>query len=349
MSGIDWRSLYAANQEAIARAGVGRVARPSLPERRAPGWRPALPGTARTTAGRRADAAGARVHVPPGLDRQRPAALVLMLHGCTQDPASFAAATRMDAVADREGFVVAYPAQPRSANPGRCWNWFEPEHQRRGGGEPAAIAALARSLVAGGAGATVDPARVFVAGLSSGAAMAAVLGACYPDLVAAVGVHSGLAYRAASGVGAAFAAMARGGGDPEAGGRAAHAAMGDRARAVPTMVVHGTADRTVAPVNAREALVQAMTAGALADPDAAGLDPARPDRLEAGRVERGRAYARSTWTDRQGRVLYAGLEVEGLGHAWSGGAAGGSHTDPSGPDASAELWRFFAAAGRPAG
>ena len=335
MHGIDWRSLYAANQEAIARAGVPTA-------RRAP--RATRPARAPRATG----AGGARVHVPDGLDQHRPVPLVLMLHGCTQDPASFAAATRMDAVADREGFVVAYPGQPRSANIQRCWNWFAPEHRRRGSGEPAAIAAVAHALLQGSARATVDPARVYVAGLSSGGAMAAVLAATYPDLVAAAGVHSGIAFGAASGVAAAFALMARGGGDPEAGGRAAHAAMGARARAVPTMVIHGTADRTVAPVNGREALVQAMTTGALADPDAAGLDASRPHRVEAGRVAGGRAYTRSSWTDRRGRLLHAGLEVEGLGHAWSGGAAGASHTDPSGPDASEELWRFFAAAGRPA-
>jgi poly(3-hydroxybutyrate) depolymerase len=173
--------------------------------------------------------------------------------------------------------------------------------------------------------------------------MAAILAATYPDLVAAVGLHSGLAFGAASGVVAAFSATSRGGGDPEAGGRAAHAAMGAHARVVPAMVIHGSADPIVAPVNGREALVAAMTANALAEPGAPAADPRRPDRVEAGRVSGGRSYTRSTWLDDRGRPRHVALEVDGMGHAWSGGTRGGSHTDPAGPDASAELWRFFAA------
>jgi poly(hydroxyalkanoate) depolymerase family esterase len=266
-----------------------------------------------------------------------------MLHGCTQDAASFAAATRMDAVADRHGFVVAYPEQGRGANPQGCWNWFEPAHQARGAGEPARIAAIVGDLAAGGSPCAIDAGRVFVAGLSSGGAMAAILAATYPDVFAAAAVHSGLAYRAAKGVGAAFAAMARGGGDPERHGAGVRAAMGARARVVPSIVIHGEADRTVAPVNGREALAAAMAANRLAAPQTAELDPRRPAATVEGRVPGGHAYVVRKWSDRRGEPVHALLTVEGLGHAWSGGAPGASHTDPRGPDAAEAVWRFFAA------
>ena len=208
-----------------------------------------------------------------------------MLHGCTQDAASFAAATRMNEAADRHGFVVVYPQQERGENPQACWNWFSPDHQARGAGEPASIAAVVRELVGTTSAVAIDARRVFVAGMSAGGAMAAILGATYPDLFAAVAVHSGLAYGSATGVGAAFSAMARGAGDPVARGRAAHAAMGDLARPVPSIVVHGTADATVAPINGDQVLEQSMAANRLAAPGVVRVrHPTRPtsDRRRAG-------------------------------------------------------------------
>jgi poly(hydroxyalkanoate) depolymerase family esterase len=283
----------------------------------------------------------ALVHVPHGLDRRRLAPLVCMLHGCTQDPATFAAATLMNDAADRHGFVVVYPAQDRGENPQGCWNWFLPEHQRRDAGEPAAIAGIIRELIDTTSQSAIDPGRIFVAGLSSGGAMAAILAACYPDLFAAVAVHSGLAYGSASSVGAAFAAMARGSGDADARGRAAHAAMGPRARPVPTMVIHGDADHTVAPVNATEVLRQSMIANHLAAPETERQDVGHPSTCAPGEAGGGLSYTRSRWTDRRGRVIHELLEVHGLGHAWSGGKAGGSYTDARGPDAAAAIWGFF--------
>jgi poly(hydroxyalkanoate) depolymerase family esterase len=264
-----------------------------------------------------------------------------MLHGCTQDAASFAAATLMNDAADRHGFVVVYPQQERGDNPRCCWNWFVPEHQGRGRGEPASIAAIVRELMGTASPWAIDPRRVFVAGLSAGGAMAAVMAATYPDLFAAVAVHSGLAYRSAANVGAALTAMARGSEDPIGGGRAAHAAMGRHARAVPSIVVHGSADATVAPVNAERVLQQSMAANRLAAPETGDLDSARPTTTERGRVDGGHAYTHSRWMDRRGVLMHERLEVDGLGHAWSGGAPGGSYTDPRGPDATETIWRFF--------
>jgi poly(hydroxyalkanoate) depolymerase family esterase len=343
MSGVDWRELYASNQAAIARAGIAPSKGLRLPSHGpSPGGLPAgPPGAARVSTvvdgSRRA-----LVHVPRGLDAVTPAPLVCMLHGCTQDSATFAAATRMNDAADRHGFVVVYPGQDRGDNPQRCWNWFLPEHQRRDAGEPAAIAGIVRDLIDTTSQCTIDPGRVFVAGLSSGGAMAAILVACYPDLFAAMAVHSGLAYRAATSLGSAFDVMARGGGGADVQGRAAHAAMGSRTRPVPSIVIHGNADNTVAPANAIHVLRQSMTANHLAAPKTCDHDPEHPTSLWRGQIDRGHPYTQSRWIDKRGALMHELLVVDGLGHAWSGGAAGGSHTDPRGPCATKAIWEFFA-------
>jgi poly(hydroxyalkanoate) depolymerase family esterase len=329
MPAIDWRELYASNRATIERARL-RAPHPTQ--------------ETFTAAGRRGRAL---VHAPAGADPQTAVPLVCMLHGCTQDAPTFAAATRMNEAADRHGFVAVYPQQGHGDNPQRCWNWFLPEHQGRGAGEPASIAAIVRELLGTTSPWRIDSRRVFVVGLSAGGAMAAIMGAAYPDLFAAVAVHSGLAYRSATNLPGAFDAMARGGADPAGQGRAAHAAMGALARPVPSMVIHGSADPTVAPINADRVLEQSMTANRLAAPDALEFDVARPTITSTGRVEGGHAYTRSRWIDGRRALMHELLTVDGLGHAWSGGAAGGSYTDPRGPDATEAIWRFFteAAAG----
>ena len=237
MRPVDWRELYASNRAVIERARGAPVNLPAGvgPPEGSDAWDTRTFTVAGQT--RRA-----LVHRPAGAEPQTVAPLVCMLHGCTQDAASFAAATLMNDAADRHGFVVVYPQQERGDNAQGCWNWFLPEHQARGAGEPASIAAIVRELMGTASPWAIDPRRVFVAGLSAGGAMAAILGATYPDLFAAVAVHSGLAYRSAASVGAAFTAMARGSDDPVGQGHAAHAAMGDHARAVPSIVVQGSAD-----------------------------------------------------------------------------------------------------------
>jgi poly(hydroxyalkanoate) depolymerase family esterase len=320
---IDWQELYAANREAIERAGGARGP--------APAPLPALPASRSAT--RRP-----LIHVPAGLDAGRAVPIVCMLHGCGQDAAAFAAATAMNDAADRHGFVVVYPQQDREANPGGCWNWFLPEHQSRGRGEPEAITASLRDLVEDDERFTVDTGRVFAAGLSAGGAMAAILAATYPDLFAAIAVHSGLAYRSASSMAAAFTAMAHGSEADEPPGRAVPA------RPVPTIVVHGSDDRTVAPVNADRVLRRSMAANRLAAVEARDLDIARPTSTAHGRARGGLAYTHSRWADAHGALMHELLMVDGLGHAWSGGRAGASHADPRGPDATEAIVRFFAEA-----
>lgn len=277
-----------------------------------------VPGAARFDEHWFANAAGRRsykLYVPSGYTGA-PIPLVVMLHGCNQSSDDFAAGTGMNVLAEAQTVMVAYPAQTQSANPQRCWNWFNISDQRRDAGEPSLLAGITRQIAQDF---VIDPARVYAAGLSAGGAAAAVMASAYPDLYAAVGIHSGLACGAARDVASAFAAMS---------GNGAVRAQGSH-RPVPTIVFHGDADRTVHPVNADQVIVQAKPAGALATIVTQGVS--------AGGVR----YTRTVQTDAAGRPVLEQWVLHGAGHAWAGGSSQGSYTDPRGPDASREMLRFF--------
>ena len=263
-----------------------------------------LDGSYRNAAGTR----GYKLYVPAAA-AGRAVPLVTMLHGCTQTAADFAAGTRMNELAERHGFLVAYPEQAARANPRRCWRWFLPAHQRRDAGEPSLLAGITRQVMATH---QVDPDRVFVAGLSAGGAMAAVLAETYPDLYAAAGVHSGLVHGAAHDVQSAYAAMRQG----------PPAEAGSGGPGIPLIVFQGGRDTTVSPANATALLRPWATTATVEVADGPG-------------------WTRRRYRDRDGRVAAEWWTVHVLGHAWSGGSPGGSFTDPDGPDASAELVRFF--------
>ena len=253
--------------------------------------------------------------------------LIVMLHGCTQSPDDFARGTRMNALSQQHGYVVAYPAQTNKQNANRCWNWFRAGDQQRGKGEPALLAGLTRQIVAD---LGLDERRVYVAGLSAGGAMAAVLGGAYPDVYAAVGIHSGLPVGSAHDVPSAFAAMKRQALPGAARGPAS-------VEAVPAIVFHGDRDATVDPGNGA-AVVEQFTAAAKSSPD---VPVTLQSTVAQGTARGGRGYTRTTFKDDAGKVVVEQWLVHGGGHAWFGGDRSGSYADPAGPDASAEMIRFF--------
>ncbi|WP_322892221.1 MULTISPECIES: PHB depolymerase family esterase [unclassified Yoonia] len=245
--------------------------------------------------------------------------LVVMLHGATQSPEDFAAGTGMNALADEHGFVVVYPHQSPEDQAQSCWNWFDRGDQQRDVGEPAILAGLTRLVIARH---DIPADHVFVAGLSAGAAMAVILGETYPDIFSAVGAHSGLPAGAARNVPTAFAAMA-----------GLRGITGGDGPAMRTSVFHGSADGTVVPSNGDRIALNAQEDGQDSGEAVA----------KAGRTN-GRSFQKSTTFGDDGREAVEHWLVDGAGHAWSGGQASGSYTDTQGPDASAEMIRFFFAA-----
>jgi poly(hydroxyalkanoate) depolymerase family esterase len=250
-----------------------------------------------------------KLYVPPSLSPHAP--LLVMLHGCTQSAADFAAGTRMNELAEAQGFLVLYPEQLASANAQRCWNWFSPNDRERDRGEAGIIADMTRQVMAEFG---TDPNRVFAAGLSAGGAQAAILGAVYPDLFTAIGVHSGLACGAAHDMMSAFSAMQQG--RPGQGGLS-----------VPAILFHGDRDTTVNPRNA--------------DAVATQLEQGGIESAEDGAVPDGLSYTRKIRSGPGGKPVLEQWTVHGAGHAWSGGSSDGSYTEPRGPDASREMLRFF--------
>jgi poly(hydroxyalkanoate) depolymerase family esterase len=300
--------------------GIGGVVHPS------PAREPdVVPGAGQFVAGLYSNGAGSRtykLYVPSGYCGQA-LPLVVMLHGCTQSPDDFAAGTRMNALAEEHTCLIAYPAQAASANASKCWNWFNPGHQRRGKGEPSLIAGITRQVMRDY---SVDPRHVYVAGLSAGAAAAVIMGITYPDLYAAIGAHSGLACGAASDLHSAFAVMRQG------EGRSGGASDGGGYRPiVPTIVFHGDQDRTVHPRNGDQIIAQSR----------ANMTVDLQTRVQHGRIPGGHAYSRTLYADASGQAVLEQWVIHGAGHAWSGGSPAGSYTDPQGPDAAQEMLRFF--------
>jgi poly(hydroxyalkanoate) depolymerase family esterase len=251
-----------------------------------------------------------RLYVPS--NAKASPALVVMLHGCTQDAADFATGTRMDEAAERSGFLVLYPQQSRAANPSGCWNWFGAREQH-GAGEAALIADLTRRIVATEG---VDPKRVYIAGLSAGGAMATIVAAAHPTLFAAVGVHSGLPAGAAGNLPDAMMAMRNG-------------ARRNTASTVPTIVFHGDEDHTVHPRNADVIIASIGTTAIHGTHRSTGPAGASP------------RYTRTEYFGAGGEVVAEQWSLHGAGHAWAGGDPAGSHTDPRGIDATGEMLRFF--------
>ncbi len=268
-----------------------------------------------------------KLYIPSGY-RGRALPLIVMLHGCTQTPDDFATGTRMNQLVEEFPCLVAYPAQASGANVSKCWNWFNAADQQRDQGEPSLIAGITRQVMATHA---VVPSQVYIAGLSAGGAMAAIMGTTYPDLYAAIGVHSGLPHGAAGDMASAFTAM-RQGGTPQGG----VSGSGTSPISVPTIVFHGDGDTTVHPRNGEQVVAHRRTI--MTD---AGTKLST--QVQRRQTPDGHTYTRTRHQDDSGRIVLEQWLVHGVGHAWSGGSPDGSYTDPKGPDATREMMRFFLA------
>ena len=267
--------------------------------------------------------------------------LIVMLYGCTQTPADFAAGTQMDQLADQKQFIVVYPQQTSTYNQEKCWNWFDSADQSRGNGEPAIIAGIVQAVEQTTSQWTIDTHRIYAAGLSAGAAMTVILGATYPDIFAAIGVQSGLEYQAATSSTDAYTALRQGGPDPARQGQAAYNAMGSAARVVPTITFHGTSDYLVYPINGEQVVRQWMQTDHLASHNAYNASFNSPTSTTNGQVAGGHSYSVYTWNDNNGNEVQEYWLVNGMGHGWSGGSSSGTYTDPQGPGATQAIYNFF--------
>lgn len=276
------------------------------------------PDPARYSAETFSNAAGKRAYklYRPSPAHSGPHPLIVMLHGCTQSADDFAAGTRMNFAAEDHGCFVAYPEQIPSANPQKCWNWFQTGHQSRDRGEPSIIAGIVTNIMSQH---DIDPQRIYIAGLSAGGAAAHVVAEAYPDLFAALGVHSGLACGSARDLPSAMAAM-----------QGRHPPHTPKQNApIPAIVFHGDQDKTVHPRNGADVVKSASASATYVS------------EIDQGRVSSGRSYARNILRDGSGKAMIEDWVIHGAGHAWSGGSTAGSFTDPKGPDATKEMLRFF--------
>ena len=324
------RKVARAAQQALPRLPVTpapRMAARPAARRQSPG---------RWLRSRHVGTAGSRaydLYLPKGHRRTTRMPLVVLLHGCNQTSEQFVAATRFTDLADRHGFLLAAPRQTRGHQAGGCWRWYESAHQARGAGEPAILAGIAAELLAEPSRWRVDPGRVYAAGISAGGAMALILGATYPDVFAAVGVHSAPVYQSASTGRTALAAM-RGRGTPAPPRRGA--------RMAPLIVFQGTADAVVHERSGRLMAEQWLAYDAARSTGARDALRITRSRAAEKRAADGRRYTVTRWYSARGRKQLEYWRVDGLGHAWSGGVADGSYSDPRGPRASTAIWQFFA-------
>ncbi len=304
------------------------------------GW---ISGTAQAAGGSR----HYKLWVPSSLEKGRASPLVLMLHGCTQDAKDMAEISGMNDLAEANQFYVLYPEQSRLANLMKCWNWFDPKHQARASGEPSILAAIVDQVRSSY---NVDPDRVYVVGVSAGGAMASILGATYPELFAAIAVFAGAEFKAATSVTTGFAAMANGGPDPVQQGQLAFEAMSGglalkKKRRMPVIVFHGAGDTRVHPINADQVIAQWSKTNACLAAAHSESGFALTEKVIGGEVPNGYKYKKHSYLEADDALLMEKWIVEGLGHAWSGSPTPSKYGDPKGPNASAEIWRFFCEAG----
>lgn len=270
----------------------------------------------------------------PSCYHGQPLPLVVMLHGCKQDPDDFAIGTRMNTIAEEKQCFVLYPAQSSAANRPKCWSWFNAADQQRERGEPSLIADTVRAVIRTH---RIDESMVYIAGLSAGGAMAVIMATNYPDMFAAAAVHSGMPYNAATGLFAALSAMKHG---PRADRQQDNVASAATLQTVPMIVFHGDADKVVHPSNGEQVVREAVSTLAAGTPEAE-IDAVAVTSVIRSELPEGRSYTRTIYHDENGQNMAEQWLIHGAGHAWSGGSSNGSYTDPLGPDATNEMMRFF--------
>jgi poly(hydroxyalkanoate) depolymerase family esterase len=284
-----------------------------------------------------------KVWVPSGYNRQKPVALVVMLHGCTQKTEELATISGMNDLAEKENFLVVYPEQTATANPLRCWNWFDPKHQSRDAGEPSLIAAIVLDVRSKY---SVEAERTYAVGISAGAAMAVVMGVTYPELFAGLATVIGVEYKAGTTVEGGLAAMKVGGPDPVQQGLLGFqaiqkSAVGSKKR-MPVIAFHGTKDPYLNPINTDQLIAQwAETNDYLDDGKSNDSVNMNSPRETKGSVPNGYNFTKYSYQDSKGQLLMERWVIEGLGHAWPGSPVTNPFADPKGPNATAEIWRFF--------
>jgi poly(hydroxyalkanoate) depolymerase family esterase len=285
------------------------------------------------------------VYTPAGYNPATRVPLIVMLHGCLQNPIDFANGTAMDNLADAKQFIVVYPQQTNAADPIECWHWYLPAHQSRGAGEPAIIAGITQTVVATTTSWNIDSTRIYLGGFSAGAAMAVIMGATYPDIYAAIGEESGLEYAAAWDANSRDAAELGGGPDPYGQGKLAYSAMGPYARVVPVITFHGSSDTIVVPTNGDQVVKQWGVTDILASKNTYHPQFTSPYSTTVGQAPglQGHPYTVRTWLDDFGHEVQQYWSVVGMGHAWSGGSTAGTDTDPNGPSATQAMYTFFLA------
>ncbi|MCW3066878.1 MAG: hypothetical protein JWN32_4050 [Solirubrobacterales bacterium] len=297
----------------------------------------ATAGTGALTSGDYTGAAGNQhyeLYIPSTYKAGTAVPLVVALHGCTQTADQFRLLSRWDTLAEAKGFIVVFPQQDPNANQLKCWDFYQDGSMHRSAGEPARIAAVTSMIEQKY---SVDPHRVYAAGLSAGGAMASVMAATYPDLFAAIGIGSGCEY-AATATCAGYKSA-----DPAQAAQQAYKEMGAHAHPMPFIAFEGDADTTVPPVNADQLVQQWLTTDDLADDGTLnGSVPSAPANTTQGQVQGGRSYTIRTYGNHNHAELAQYWTVHGMNHAWSGGNPSQSYADPSGPDETAAMYAFFA-------
>lgn len=292
-----------------------------------------------------------KLYVPTNYEGTKKAPLVVMLHGCEQDPDDFAAGTEMNILADRENFLVLYPnmnhlfnpSDPAGYNPLGCWNWFLDKNQHRGKGHPKLIFEIIEEVKRGY---TIHPKKIYAAGLSAGGSLACILGVTYPDIFSAIGICSGLAYDAANVffltdpmAEDAKKSMEKGVPDPFACGISAYEEMGDYKKKMRVIVFHGISDTTVHPINGQQVITQWAQTNFLVEGGKGRVD-VTPAQVNAS-IMNEKSYTQHIYNDASGEPLLELWMIDKMGHVWSGGSPNGSYTDPLGPNATEIIWRFF--------